>query len=170
MGEKKKNSSPLDIYHLITEIEQKLPVDSIALMDGTKLWNLIRIILYFYPLKKVANNQQERISLKSIFYLIREGVKPLSLPQKKIDICGFSGTESRKFSNCKFYDIYMDPLYGVFDDKLTIFEWPDEQGYRRKYDNKIYSKNYVKMHFKIFSNALWNILIYRIFRKKKFEI
>ena len=94
-----------DIFETIKEIEQKFPVDSIKLSDGTKLWNLIRILFYTLPQKQSVNAKMEKISLKTLFYLLREGFSPFDLTHKKINICGFSGTENRKFRNEKFYDI-----------------------------------------------------------------
>jgi len=159
-----------DIFELIKEIEQQFPVDSIALSDGTKLWNLIRVILYFYPLKKDANNREEKISSKSLFYLLKEGLSPFDVSNKKIDICGFSGTESRKFRDGKFYDIYMDPLYDVLGDNFYVFEWTTPKGYRRKYKGSIHSKNYVAMHIPLFSKTFFDLAMYKLLRKRKFSI
>lgn len=168
--EKDIGKSISDVFDLITELEKKLPVDSIELSDGTELWNLIRVLLYFYPLKKDADNREEKTSSKSLFYLLKEGLSPLSVSNKKIEICGFSGTESRKFRNEKFYDIYMDPLYDVLGDDFYVFEWTTPKGYRRKYREGIYSKNYVAMHIPLFSKTFFDLAMYKLLRKRKFSI
>lgn len=159
-----------DIFELIKEIEQQFPVDSIEFSDGTRLWNLIRVLLYFYPMKKDANNRGEKISSKSLFYLLKEGLSPLNVSNKKIEICGFSGTESRKFRDGKFYDIYMDPLYNVLGDNFYVFEWTTPKGYRRKYEGSIHSKNYVAMHIPLFSKTFFDLAMYKLLRKRKFSI
>ena len=166
----KVSTSHSDIFETIKEIEQKFPVDSIKLSDGTKLWNLIRILFYTLPQKQSANAKMEKISIKTLFYLLREGVSPFNLAHKKIDICGFSGTENRKLRNEKFYDIYMDPLYEILGDDFYVFEWPTPSGDRRKYGGEIYSKNYVPMYIPIFSRTFWNIGFYKLIRRKKFSV
>ena len=47
------------IFELIKKIEQTVPVDSIKLTDGTKIWNLVRVLLYFYPQKHHKNTKKE---------------------------------------------------------------------------------------------------------------
>jgi len=160
-------STEINVYKIINELEQKFPVDSIQLSDGTKIWNLLRIILFYYPQQR--NIESFKSQIRSRLNLIAESLTSLKYPQHN-DYCGFSHSDCRRLRNGKYYDIYMDPLYDILGDKLTVFEWPDEQGYRRKYHNNIYSKSYVKMHFPIFSKAFWNILLYRVFRKKQYEI
>ena len=159
-----------DIFELIGKMEQHFPVDSIELSDGTKLWNLIRVILYFNTQKQDVNAKAEKISLKTLFYLFKEGFLPFNLSHKKITICGFSGTESRKFRDGKFYDIYMDPFYEMLGDSFFVFEWPTPAGYRRDYRGKIYSKNYVPMHIPVFSKTFFNLGIYTLLKRKKFTI
>jgi hypothetical protein len=159
-----------DIFELIGKMEQHFPVDSIELSDGTKLWNLIRVLLYFYTQKQDVNAKAEKISLKTLFYLFKDGFSPFNLSHKKINICGFSGTESRKFRDGKFYDIYMDPFFEMLGDSFFVFEWPTPAGYRRKYRGKIYSKNYVPMHIPVFSKTFFNLGIYTLLKRKKFTI
>ena len=159
-----------DIFELIGKMEQHFPVDSIELSDGTKLWNLIRVLLYFNTQKQDVNAKAEKISLKTLFYLFKEGFSPFNLSHKKINICGFSGTESRKFRDGKFYDIYMDPFYEMLGDSFFVFEWPTPAGYRRDYRGKIYSKNYVPMHIPVFSKTFFNLGIYTLLKRKKFTI
>ena len=106
MSLKKNDSESFDnIFNVITKIEQRYPVDKIKLADGTKIWNLIRVLLYFYVKKKDVISKTEKISFRSLFYLTKEGFKPFRLSDKKIIFCGFSGTENRKFRNEKFYDM-----------------------------------------------------------------
>jgi hypothetical protein len=157
-------------FNMIGNLEERFPVDSIKLSDGTKIWNLVRVILCFYIQKQDGGIEAEEISSKTLFYLLKEGFSPLNLSNKEIDICGFSGTESRKFRNGKFYDIYMDPLYDVIDCDFYVFEWPTSQGYRRNYRKNIYSKNYTQMHIPIFSKAFLNIGIYKLLQRKGFSI
>ena len=66
----KVSTSHSDIFETIKEIEQKFPVDSIKLSDGTKLWNLIRILFYTLPQKQSANAKMEKISIKAFLLLI----------------------------------------------------------------------------------------------------
>lgn len=157
-------------FNMMGDIEEQFPVDSIKLSDGTKIWNLVRVLLCFYIQKQDGGIEAEEISSKTLFYLLKEGLLPLNLSNKEIDICGFSGTESRKVRNGKFYDIYMDPLYEIIDGDFYIFEWPTPQGYRRNYRKNIYSKNYTQMHIPIFSKAFLNIGMYKLLQKKRFFI
>ena len=171
--QKKLNPNSLpSIFKLITEIEEKFDVDSIKLQDGTKLWNLIRIIIFFYFQKHEISNKRSHVLSKfnSFFNLAVETLKPLKFPKKNGGIYGFSGTEARKLKNGKYYDKNMDSLYEIFNNNLYVFEWPTPQGYRRKYNGKIYSKNYVPMHIPVYSKTFWNIAFYKLFGKKHFEI
>lgn len=142
------------IFETIKKIEEIYPVDDIRLHDGTKLWNLIRILLYFYPQKN--GDGGKKINPKTIFNFVKENLSPIKIPHD-IEICGFSGTESRKYRNGKFYDIYMDPLYDIIGNKFCVFEWPTPAGYRRDYKQKIYSKKYVEMHIPMFSKTFFGI-------------
>ena len=154
---------------MIEEIENKFPVDSIKFSDGTRLWNLVRVFIYA-NIQNVSNQKKKKINLKSAFFILKEGVLPLKLPKRKINVCGFSSTESRKEYKGKFYDIYLDPLYEILGDNFTVFEWPSISGRRRKYFGKIYSKNYVKMHIPIFTKTFWNIFFYKLIGHKNFSI
>ena len=160
-------------FELIEKIEKKYPVDSIRLSDGTRIWNLLRVFIYANLSKLTEQNKKKTLnknSLKSLFFILKESITPLNLRHKKIDICGFSNTEGRKYREGKFYDIYMDPLYDIIGDDFTVFEWPEITGYRRKYDGKIYSKNYVPMHIPLFTKTFWDILFYKLFNQRKFFI
>ena len=153
---------------LLKAIEEKYPVDSIKLSDGTRIWNLLRIFIYLDMEKQ--NTHSKKTNFKSPFFILKEGIRPLKIPKKKNIICGFSSTESRKDYQGKFYDIYLDPLYDILGDNLTVFEWPDVSGYRRKYASKIYSKNYVPMHIPIYTKAFWNIALYKFLKLRKAPI
>jgi len=142
----------------ITNIEKKYQVDTIKLQDGTKIWNLIRILLCYYPQRKDMITNESKANIKKIFFIIKESCKPLGLKNKKIDLCGFSDAQSRKPFNNAFYDVYMDPLYDVFDN-FYVFEWPTATGFRNE-RNKIYSKNYLQMRIPI------TLLIHKNLRKR----
>ena len=103
---------------LIEAIEKKYPVDSIQLYDGTRIWNLLRIFIYLNMEKQ--NEQSKKTSFKSPFFILKEGIKPLKIPGKKNNICGFSSTESRKEYKGQFYDIYLDPLYEILGDDYIL--------------------------------------------------
>ena len=152
--------SPVFIFNAIKEVEESYAVDDIKLQDGTRIWNLIRIILYFYFQKK----RKER-KIKNPFPFLNESIKPIKIPDG-VKVCGFSGTESRKYKNGKFYDIYMDPLYDILGDKFCVFEWPTPQGLRREYKNRIYSKKYVAMHIPLLSKTFVNIAFQKITKKR----
>jgi len=165
-------------FDLIRNVEEKYPVDTICFSDGTKLWNLVRVFIYANFQKLVEKDldggtkkkEIDQNDLKSLLFILKESVIPLNLHRKKITICGFSGMESRKFRNGKFYDIYMDPIYNIIEDGFTVFEWPAISGYRRKFCGNVYSKNYVPMHIPFSTEAFWNILFYKIFNLRKFSI
>ncbi|MBN1762920.1 MAG: CDP-glycerol glycerophosphotransferase family protein [Methanomicrobia archaeon] len=151
-------------FQMIKDVEELYHVDSIALTDGTKLWNLLRIVIFYYfqkgdlSLSKNINSYKKKIN-----YLVTS-LLPISFP-KRIDFCGFSGTESRKLWRGKYFDIYMDPLYEVLGETFTIFEWPNEQGYRIKYNGDVYSKNYVPMYIPVFTKTFWKIVYFEAFNK-----
>lgn len=159
-----------DIFELINEIERQFSVDSIKLSDGTKIWNLIRVLLFFYPQKHGTNTKTKKMSLKTLYYLFKESFLPLNMSNKKIGVCGFSDTENRKFRNGVFYDIYMDPLYDVIGGNFYVFEWTTPTGYRRKYRGRVYSKNYVPMHIPIFSKTFLDLGMYKLLRRKRYSI
>lgn len=158
-------------FEIIEKIEKKFPVDSIKLSDGTKIWNLIRVFIYGNIETQSQNKRKiNKDTLKTMFFTLKESFAPIRIPKKKINICGFSSTESRKYRDGKFYDIYMDPLYEILGDDFAVFEWPEISGYRRKYRGKIYSKNYIPMHIPIYTKTFWNILFYKMLRHKKNHI
>ncbi len=162
------STSLTSIFDLTTKIEQEFSVDSIQLRDGTKLWNLVRVLLCFYPWKQDTN--EKKSSLKTLAHMTKDGVFPLNLFTKKIEICGFSDTESRKLRNGKFYDIYIDPLYDVAGNGFWVFEWPTSEGKRRNSRRSIYSKNYVPMHIPVFSKTFFGIGLSQMSKKRRFSI
>ncbi len=159
-------------YQLIETIEKKFNTDKITLTDGTRLWNLIRVFLYSNYQTLGEKNKEEKISenkIKSILSLIKESFTPLKINQK-IPVCGFSSGESRKLYKNTYYDIYLDPLHDILNDNLTVFEWPETTGYRRKYDKTVYSKNYVPMHIPIYTKTFWELIFYRVTGHRNFSI
>jgi len=170
-GAKKEEfgSSPVSLFNLICQIEQQFPVNSLESVDGTKIWNLLRVLIYFYFQKK-TNIKKKNFFLKKMIYMLWESIKPLHLPKKQIEFCGFSGTESRKLVGNFFYDIYMDPLYEILGDDYYVFEWTTPSGYRRNYEKNIYSKNYVPMHIPLFSKASFRLLLYKVIKKSLYRL
>ena len=161
---KRQNESvtPISSFNLLSEIEKNFDVNEISLRDGTKIWNLLRIYLYFYPLEKA--NKPKKIFYKELFYILKESIAPIKLPPKNIKICGFSHFSSRKYRGGVFYNRYMDPLYDVLGDNFAVFEWASKERYNRNYSGKIYSTHYVPMHISIFTKAFWKIGFYRMLR------
>ena len=149
-------------FEMIEKMEHQFPVDDIRLSDGTRIWNLLRIFFYsnFQSQREIAEMKFNKGFLKKSAYFLKESLRPIRIPDKKITIYGFSGTESRRLRNRSFYDIYMDPIYDVIGDNFCVFEWPTDQGYRRKYDADIYSKNYVPIHIPI--KTLWQLALYKL--------
>jgi CDP-Glycerol:Poly(glycerophosphate) glycerophosphotransferase len=159
-------------FQLIEAIEKNYPTDTIILDDGTRIWNLLRVFLYsnFQKLSEDISQKKHRtFPMKSILSMIKESFLPLHL-QKHIPICGFSSGESRKLYNDVYYDIYLDPLYEILGDRLTVFEWPETTGARRMYDRPVYSKNYVPMHIPMYTTAFWNLLFYQLTSRKNYTI
>jgi hypothetical protein len=159
-------------YQLIETIEKKYQTDNIRLSDGTRIWNLLRIFLYsnFQNLdEQTTKKKLSKNNIKSLLTVFKESFLPLHLP-KKITVCGFSSSESRKLYNNTYYDIYLDPLYEILGDKLAVFEWPETTGYRRKYDHPVYSRQYVPMHFPLWSKTFWDLLSNELTGRKNFTL
>jgi hypothetical protein len=151
-------------YQLIETIEKRYQTDSIRLVDGTRIWNLLRIFLYSNFQKFGNSSPQKTIrstSMKSILSLFKESFLPLHLPHN-IPVWGFSSSESRKLYNETYYDIYLDPLYEVLGDNLAVFEWPETSGYRRIYDHPVFSRHHVPMHIPLWSKTFWNVLFNKL--------
>ena len=161
-------------FDTIGEIERKYEVDLISLPDGTKLWNLIRILLYFYLQKeksrKLSDKSKKNYNFRLKISTIKEGLTPLKIPSKEIRICGFSNTGSRKYRDGKFYDIYLDTLDDLMGNDFVVFEWPSEQGHRQNYGGMIYSKNYVPLHLPFTTKTFWDIILYKFFNKTPYKI
>ena len=111
------------LFEGITEIEKKIPVDEIELGDGTKIWNLVRVLLSFHEQKKSLIADEYKITIKKLIFLLKESVKPVRTKKKNIEVCAFSDVESRKLFNNTYYDPFMDPLSEIIDN-FYIFEWP----------------------------------------------
>jgi hypothetical protein len=169
---KKTNNSvanDLKVHHvafsMLQDLEEKFSVDDITLRDGTKLWNLIRILIFYHFQKKADVSSSSKKKLISIIFSLPgvfvEYLRPLKQPKNAL-FYGFSNTESRKLWNGKYYDIYMDPLSDVLGEKLCVCEWPTELGRRRKYDHEVYSQNYIPMHIPLSSKTFWNLVFYKI--------
>jgi len=159
-------------FQLIESIEQRYQTDSLRLSDGTRIWNLIRIFLYsnFQKLASgTTQNKNRTNTIRSSLTLVKESLMPLRLP-KEIPVCGFSSGESRKLYHETYYDIYLDPLYDIFGDRLAVFEWPEASGSRRKYDKPVYSSHYVPMHIPFTTPAFWNLLLYRLSGHRRYTI
>ena len=157
-------------YQLIEDIEKNFQTDAITLPDGTKIWNLLRIFLYSNFQKLGGKTTQKKLnknSIKSFFSLFKESLTPLILP-KNITVCGFSSGESRKLYNGTYYDIYLDPLYDILGDNLAVFEWPEATGYRRKYDQPVYSRKYIQIHIPFSTKTFWNLLIHQFTNHKNY--
>ncbi len=163
------NINKIYTHNLIENIERKYDVDSLQTSDGTKIWNLLRIFICDELPKLQKKNTREGSQI-FLFPFLKESILPLSLPKKEGIICGFSSTESRKELNGKYYDVYLDPLYEILKDDFAVFEWPSEGGLRRNYEEGAYSKIYVPMHIPLYTKTFWNILFYKICKRKKFEI
>jgi hypothetical protein len=159
-------------FDLIEQIEKKYQVDSVQLLDNTRIWNLLRVFIYI-NLPQISKGTKESLlvsknRVKSILSLIKESIRPLNLHGLKNNICGFSSTESRKLINGQYYDIYLDPLYEIIGDTFIIFEWPEISGYRRKYKEHLYSPHYVPMYIPITTKTFWDLLFYKIFKRTTF--
>jgi hypothetical protein len=162
----------LTAFQLIESLEKQFDTDAIMLSDGTRLWNLIRVFLYsnFQKLGEQTTQKKSRMpSMKPVLSIIKESMRPLRLHQQTL-ICGFSSGESRKLYNNAYYDIYLDPLYDILGDRLTVFEWPETTGARRNYDRPVYSRHYVPMHIPITTKAFWNLLMYRVIGHRTYTI
>lgn len=154
-------------FEMVAEIEENFPVDSIELSDGTRIWNLLRIFFYSNFQKTNGAIGMDINSLKNLPHILKESLREIKI-NKGVEIYGFSGTENRRVKDGTFYDIYMDPLYDILDDKLSVFEWPTEIGYRRRYNGKIYSKNYIP--FSLSTKTLFKIGVSKLLGRRKFTI
>jgi hypothetical protein len=143
-------------FQCIEEIADKHSVDLIE-CDKLKIWNLIRILLFFYD-----SGKTNKLRLRQLLSLIYDGFL-FSFYSKKSKILGFSSTESRILFEDALFDIYLDPLYDVFGSDLHIFEWPSESATRKK--AKVYSKNYVPIFIPVLSSVSVDLALYKIIKK-----
>ena len=156
-----------DIFGLITDFERNYNVDKITLDDGTKIWNLLRVYLYNYQYVKMNFKKQSKSDL---FHNLKYSILPLSIPYKKTKICAFSTYRVRRYNGRCYYNRYIDPLYDLINDDITVFEWP-HTGKKFLIDKtKICSINYQRIHLSLFTKTFWNILFYRIYKKINFSI
>lgn len=157
----KKNTS-LDYlsYSVITEIEEKYPVYDLEFKDGSKIWNPLRIYLYFYILETELRSKD--IFYKKIFNMFLEGLKPVKIPNKTYTFCAFTSGRNRRYKFNKYYDIMMDPIQELINKPMFICEWPGPDGKHRKYDKDIFSDHASKVHISIYDKAFWQIFFNRI--------
>ena len=164
----KSINTNIEAFNLISEIEERFDVDKISLENGTRIWNALRIYLFFYQIVKIKTPQ--KITYKNLYNLLLESLMPLRMPSKNVKICGFSLSVSRKLKNGKFYNIFVDPLYEIVGDDFFVFEWDGSLADRSKHKGKNYSINYIPIHISIFTKTFWKIILYRLFRIGDFSI
>ena len=87
MDNKKKISLDQKSYNIITEIEEKYPVYNLEFKDGSKVWNPLRIYLYFYIIE--SDLRKKELFYKKIYNMFKEGLKPIHIPKivKKLIVC-----------------------------------------------------------------------------------
>jgi len=164
MSEKKTKEKTTNLdyksFSAITEIEEKYPVYDLEFKDGTKIWNPLRIYLYFYILEAELRNKD--IFYKKIFNMLLEGIKPIHIPKKHYTICAFSSGRNRRLRENHYYDIMMDPINEAIDKPMLICEWPGPNGKHRIYDKPLFSKDMTKIQLSIYQKAFWKLLFQRI--------
>ncbi len=117
-----------NIMKKIEDIENEYDVDSIALEDTTKIWNLIRVVLATYIMNPDYIKNERENKIKKIIFIIKEVLLNNKLP-KKIEICAVSDVESQKKEGKQYYDIYVDPLNELFEN-YVVFDWPSAKAER----------------------------------------
>jgi CDP-glycerol:poly(glycerophosphate) glycerophosphotransferase len=164
MSEKKTKEKTTNLdyksFSAITEIEEKYPVYDLEFKDGSKIWNPLRIYLYFYILEAELRNKD--IFYKKIFNMLLEGIKPIHIPKKHYTICAFSSGRNRRLRENHYYDIMMDPIHEAIDKPMLICEWPGPNGKHRTYDKPLFSKDMTKIQLSIYQKAFWKLLFQRI--------
>lgn len=159
----------LTAFELTQTIEEKYPVDTITLSDGTRIWNLLRIYIYSNLPELLRKNKNQTPHL-SPFHFLKESITPLSIPPVSNPVWGFSGGASRKFFKDTYYDIYFDSLSQILGDRLVLFEWPESRGSHRAYGDKLYSKHYVPFHIPMYTSTFWELFFYRLTGRRPFSI
>jgi len=139
-----------EIADKITSIEQKYDVDKIQLDDGTKIWNLVRILLSYYSINTGIIQDEERNKIKKTLFLLKESVTSRRDPTH-VAYCAVSDVDAQKKYHELYYDSYVDPLHEIFND-YYVFDWPSQKGGRHK--------NILKNHIKL--NIPLSVLIEKI--------
>jgi UDP-N-acetylglucosamine:LPS N-acetylglucosamine transferase len=116
------------IFKKIEDIERSHSVDCVALDDGTKIWNLIRVLLFFYQVKSNFYKYEREHKFKKVLFLLKESIRVDKTP-KNIQICGFSDADAQKRRENDYYDVFMDSLYDSFDN-FIVFDWPSTKAER----------------------------------------
>ena len=155
-------------YSIITEIEEKYPVYDLEFKDKSKVWNPLRIYLYFYIIE--SDLRKKELFYKKIINMFIEGLKPIKIPKNHNQICAFSSGRNRRQRNDTYYDIMMDPISELIEQQITIFEWPGPDGKHRSYDKPIFSKHLTKINLSLYTKEFWTILLKRIKSKNKLEL
>lgn len=114
----------------ITNLEKKYDVDSIQLKDGTRIWNLIRILFYYYSINTSIIQDEERNVVKKTLFLLKESLTSKKIPPN-ITLCAVSDVDAQKKYQEMYYDSIIDPLEEIFDD-FYVFDWPSQKGIRHK--------------------------------------
>ena len=129
-----------EISDKITSIEKKNKVDDIQIEDGTKICNLVRILLSHYLFNQGIIKDEDSKKIKKLLFLLKESVTLRRLP-KNVTLCAVSDTDAQKKYNDIYYDPYMDPLHEIFDN-YYVCDWPSAKGLR----HENISKNHIKLN------------------------
>lgn len=117
-----------NIMKKIEYIENEYDVDSIAIEDETKIWNLIRVILASYIIKPDYIKDERKNKIKKIIFMVKETLSNNKLPEQ-IEICAVSDVESQKKEGKQYYDVYMDTLNELFEN-YVVLDWPSAKAER----------------------------------------
>lgn len=112
----------------IEYIESTYNVDSIELDDKTKLWNLIRVVLFSYPIKTEYFKHENKNKMKKLIFILKDALSHSKLP-KSVKICAVSDVDTQKKIDGQYYDIFMDPLNDIFTD-FYVLDWPSAKAER----------------------------------------
>jgi hypothetical protein len=116
------------ISEKIAYIERAYNVDSIALPDGTKVWNLIRVVLFSYPLKTEFFMHENKNKMKKLIFLLKEAISLTKLP-RDVEIIAVSDVDTQKKIETLHYDVFMDPLQELFENYIVL-DWPSAKAER----------------------------------------
>jgi len=106
-----------DPIETITAIEWYWDVDKLALPDGTKIWNLVRVVLHSCATKKSIFADEKSHKLKKALLLLKG--RQICHPA---DIVAFSDVDAQRNG----YDPYVDPLKKIFPN-YRIYDWPSQK-------------------------------------------